>query len=79
MNAISNENRGRAYMIHKPSLIDEIIKIMYKEEEDTEVRQNCLGIIQKFTLRSEPQKRLIDMDVIVWITSIFINVYIYLI
>lgn len=74
MNAVSNENRGRAYMIHKPSMIDEIVKTMYKEVQDSEVRQNCLGMIQKFTLRSEPQKRLIELDVIMWITSIFISV-----
>jgi hypothetical protein len=73
MNTITNENRGRTYMLSKPSIIDEVVKIMFKEDEDTEVRQNCLGIIQKFTLRSEPQKKLIELDVIAWITNVFIT------
>lgn len=47
---------------------------MMKEEGDTEKRQCCLGIIQKFTLRSDPQKLLIDLDVIMWITSVLISV-----
>jgi len=48
-----------------------------KEDGDTEMRQSCLGIIQKFTLRSGPQKLLIDLDVIMWITSVLISVYFY--
>ena len=47
---------------------------MFKEETDSEIRQNCLGIIQKFTLRTEPQKRLIELDVIKWIVSMFVIV-----
>lgn len=72
MNVITNENKGRTYMLSKPSLIDEIVKVMIREETDSEIRQNCLGIVQKFTLRSEPQKRLIDLDVILWVTNTFI-------
>lgn len=72
MNALTNENRGRTYMLSKPSLLEDIVKIMVTEDADTEIRQNCLGIIQKFTLRSEPQKKLIELDVINWITNVFI-------
>jgi len=73
INAITNENKGRTYMLTKPSIIDEIVKIMMSQQGDTEIRQNCLGIIQKFTLRSEPQKRLIDLDVIMWITNLILT------
>jgi hypothetical protein len=73
MNTITNENRGRTYMLSKPSIIEEIVNIIFKEETDSEIRQNCLGIIQKFTLRSEPQKKLIELDVIAWITNVFIK------
>ena len=72
MNVLTNEHNGRTYLLSKPSLIDEIVILMIKEESDSEVRQNCLGIVQKFTLRSEPQKRLIELDVIMWITNVFI-------
>jgi hypothetical protein len=65
---------GRTYLLYKPSIIDEITNIMFKEDTDSEVRQNCLGIIQKFTLRSEPQKKLIELDVIRWIVSMFVIV-----
>ena len=74
LNAIANEKVGRSYLLMKNQLVEEIVKIMMKEEGDTEKRQCSLGIIQKFTLRSEPQKHLIDLDVIMWITSILISV-----
>jgi hypothetical protein len=74
MNVIANENKGRTYLLYKPSLIEELVNIMFKEDSDTEVRQNCLGIIQKFTLRSEPQTKLIELDVIKWIVYVFVAV-----
>ena len=61
----------------KNQLVEDIVKLMMKEDGDTEMRQCCLGIIQKFTLRSGPQKLLIDLDVIMWITSVLISVYFY--
>lgn len=74
MNVLANENMGRTYLLYKPSIIQEITNIMFKEDTDSEIRQNCLGIIQKFTLRTEPQKKLIELDVIRWIVSMFVIV-----
>jgi hypothetical protein len=74
MNVIANENKGRTYLLYRPSLIEELVNIMYKQDNDTEIRQNCLGIIQKFTLRSEPQTKLIELDVIKWIVFVFVAV-----
>jgi hypothetical protein len=74
MNVLANENKGRTYLLHKPSLIEELVNIMFKQDTDTEIRQNVLGIIQKFTLRSEPQNKLIDLDVIKWIVYVFVAV-----
>jgi hypothetical protein len=74
MNVLANENKGRTYLLHKPSLIEDLVNIMYKEDNDSEVRQNVLGIIQKFTLRSEPQNKLIELDVIKWLVYCFVAV-----
>jgi hypothetical protein len=76
MNVIANENKGRTYQLYNHGLIDVLVKdIMFSESSgDTEVRQNCLGIIQKFTLRSEPQTKLIKLDVISWIINTFVLV-----
>jgi hypothetical protein len=80
LNAMTNENIGRTYLLKKQNLIDEIVYLMMQEvslqiikKGDTDLRQNCLGIIQKFTLRSEPQKKLIELDTIKWIVSILIS------
>ena len=37
----------------------------------TELHQNCLGAIQKFTLREEPQNRLIELNIINYIIDVF--------
>jgi hypothetical protein len=44
---------------------------MIREKSDTELRQNCLGTIQKFTLRAEPQNKLIELNIIHYIVDLF--------
>ncbi len=44
---------------------------MISEKIDSELRQNCLGAIQKFILRAEHQNRLIELNVIHYIVDVF--------
>ncbi|MCQ2819755.1 MAG: hypothetical protein MJ252_21025 [archaeon] len=71
MNYIAALARGRSYLLTKVSIIDDIVNVMKAESTDSELRQNCLGTIQKFTLRSVPQNRLIELDVIKFIVDVF--------
>ena len=71
LNAMASLNKGRNYLLAKDSLLDDVVQIMIREKEDSELRQNCLGTIQKFTLRSKPQNRLIELNVIHYIVDIF--------
>ena len=78
VNSLANFNCGRNYLLAKNSLIEDIVKCMIAEKSDTELRQNCLGAIQKFTLRNQPQNKLIELNVIHYLVDIFTYQYDYL-
>ena len=42
-----------------------------KRKTDSDLRQKCLGNIQKFTLRSQPQNKLIELNIIHYIVNLF--------
>ena len=73
LNVLSTNQLGRDYILKKDSIIEDLIKILKSEENDTLIRQNCLGILQKFTLRSQPQKIMLDNDMLGWSVSIMIS------
>ena len=73
VNGLANFNKGKNYLLSKSNIIEDIVKCMIAEKKDTEIRQNCLGAIQKFTLRSEPQNKLIELNVIHYLVDIFTN------
>ena len=75
LNQIASLTKGRNYLLmnkNSNSLIECLVNCMKNEKNDSELRQNCLGTIQKFTLRSEPQNKLISMNIIKWIIDVFV-------
>lgn len=75
LNHLASLTKGRNYLLmnkNSNNLLESIVNCLKNEKSDTELRQNCLGTIQKFTLRSEPQNKLIAMNVIKWLVDIFI-------
>ena len=73
LNSLASMNKGRNYLLAKETLIDDIVQCMIREKTDSDLRQKCLGTIQKFTLRSQPQNKLIALNVIHYIVSLFAN------
>lgn len=73
LNTISNESKGRSYLLEKEGFIKDIVSIMKKELVESEIRQNCIGIIQKLTLKYAPQLELIELNIIYWIVMILLN------
>ena len=74
LNQISSLRKGRNYLLMRQNsnqMIEDIVNCMINEKEDTDLRQNCLGTIQKFTLRIEPQNKLIELDIIKWLIDTF--------
>ena len=56
-------------MLTQPSLIDILCEILTSEPADSIARQNCLGALQKLSLRRQPQNTMIDFDVIAWLVQ----------
>ena len=72
VNSLANYTIGKNYLLSKNSLINDIFKLMIAEKSDTPLRQNCLGALQKFSLRSEAQNKLIELNVIHYLIDIFL-------
>ena len=74
LNQIASLIKGRNYLLMRENsnqMIEDIVNCMMNEKEDTDLRQNCLGTIQKFTLRIEPQNKLIELGIIKWLIDTF--------
>jgi hypothetical protein len=71
VNSLANYNIGKNYLLSNNNIIEDIAKLMISENTDTPLRQNCLGSLQKFSLRNEPQNKLIELNVIHYLIDIF--------
>ena len=71
INSLANYNIGKNYLLSNNNIIEDIVKLMIAENTDTPLRQNCLGSLQKFSLRNEPQNKLIELNVIHYLIDIF--------
>ena len=65
INLFASEPAGRTYLLGQPDLIERLCRILTADVNDSVARQNCLGALQKLSLRRQPQNTMIDMDVIV--------------
>ena len=72
VNSLSNYTIGKNYLLSKNSLISDIFKYMITENTDTPLRQNCLGTLQKFSLRTEAQNKLIELNIIHYLIDLFL-------
>ena len=74
LNQIASLIKGRNYLLMRENsnqMVEDIVNCMMNEKEDSELRQNCLGTIQKFTLRIIPQNKLIELGIIKWLIDTF--------
>ena len=70
MNALASECLGRSYLLMKPDLVETLVRILNREEGDSNLRRNALGTLQKFSLRKKPQSVMIQLDMISWISRV---------
>lgn len=70
VNVLASEYAGRTYLLRDNSLIPTLVRILYREENDSTLRQNTIGILQKLSLRKGPQSIMIELNMIQWLCSI---------
>ena len=74
MNKLSTLKKGRNYLLMKTNslnMIEDLFNHLKKEKQDTELRQNILATLQKFSPRLEPINKLIDLGIIKWLIDVF--------
>ena len=69
INLFASEPAGRTYLLGQPDLIERLCRILQSDISDSVARQNCLGALQKLSLRRQPQNTMIDADVIAWLVQ----------
>ncbi|CAG9316744.1 ARMC9_2 [Blepharisma stoltei] len=70
LNVISSESKGRSYLLQKDNLIALLVQILYSEKQDTILRQNALGVLQKLSLRKAAQSIMIELNMLDWLMKI---------
>ena len=54
INAFSSHYVGRCYLLQRKDIVNILINIIFNEgNQDTSLRQNALGALQKFSLRRD--------------------------
>ena len=74
MNKLSTLKKGRTYLLMRTNslnMIEDLFNHLKKEKQDTELRQNILATLQKFSPRLEPINKLIDLGIIKWLIDVF--------
>ena len=68
LNSLANEYHGRTYLLKQKNIVALLMDTLYLEgNEDSYLRQNALGTLQKFSLRKGAQTTMIEGGVIGWI------------
>ena len=70
LNVVASEKEGRNYLLSKENIVELLTKILIGEKDDTILRQNALGVLQKLSLRREAQTQMIELGIIDWIVRL---------
>jgi hypothetical protein len=70
INVIAYRKLGRDYLLNKENLIPLTLRILYTEKNKTTLRQTCLSLIQKLSVRKTAQVSMINNDMIRWILKV---------
>lgn len=70
LNVLSSNIFGREYLIQKQNFVKDMILLLKNEKQDSIIRQNVIGILQKLTLISTQQREMIENKVVEIIFSI---------
>ena len=73
LNVLTTEYIGRTFIVENKEIVEQLIKIMKGEAKDSFIRKNCLGAIQKLSLRRSCQDYLIEEDIVKWCVTTACN------
>lgn len=75
INVLASESLGSSYLIKDQGISQMLINLLMQEKGDSNLRQNALGALQKFSLHRKPQTIMIENGMIKWIVGILKTVF----
>ena len=69
INVLASESIGSSYLIKDEGITPMLINLLMMEKGDSNLRQNALGALQKFSLHRKPQTMMIENGMIKWIIN----------
>ncbi len=69
INVLASESVGSSYLIKEEGVTPMLIELLVREKGDSNLRQNALGALQKFSLHRKPQTVMIENGMIKWIVN----------
>lgn len=76
INVLASESLGSSYLIKDEEITKMLINLLMQEKGDSNLRQNALGALQKFSLHRKPQTIMIESGMIKWIIEVLKAVFI---
>eukprot|EP01083_Nonionella_stella_P286536 975266_1 len=70
LNAMASFVGGRRYLGARVAVIAELFAVLRAQSRDTPIRQQMLGALQKFSLRTRHTRDMIEIGIIEWIVEI---------
>jgi len=67
LNVIASECAGRTYLLTKDNIVHSLASILFEERDDSMLRQNALGALQKLSLRRQAQSEMIELNMLDWL------------
>ncbi|KAL3309600.1 LisH domain-containing protein armc9, partial [Cichlidogyrus casuarinus] len=73
LNTLASMSRGRAYLTQSVSILNLMIDRVFAEKEESSVRGNLIGALQKLSLKRSVQGILIERGGISWLVNLLDN------
>lgn len=73
LNVLSSEKPGRLYLLTKEKVVISLVNVLYAEKQDSTLRQNTLGVLQKLSLKKTAQMEMIQVDMLDWLMKVLHN------
>jgi hypothetical protein len=70
LNVLSSDKAGRLYVLQKENIVNLLVNVIYSEKQDTGLRQNTLGVLQKLSLKKQAQVEMIQLDMLDWLLKV---------
>lgn len=70
VNAFASLARGRAYLSQNGGAVTLLTRRIFQEKEETAIRENMIGALQKLSLRGSMQTAMVELGMVEWLVDL---------